>query len=80
VVCDVGEADQITAAVDKVVAKYGRIDIPVNNAFYGSAVLSYVPRDLIRQYCDSGQLQEVLADWAPTFQGYHLYYPSRRHP
>ncbi|MGO7163069.1 SDR family NAD(P)-dependent oxidoreductase [Rhizobium johnstonii] len=154
VVCDVGEADQITAAVDKVVATYGRIDILVNNAFDGSAVLSsvidlsveqlqrnfdtgpiaylrfmqacyphlreggegriinfgsmagtiglagygpcnigpainaaldgaglsYVPRDLVRQYCDSGQLHEVLADWAPTFQGYHLYYPSRRHP
>ncbi|MDE5459074.1 SDR family NAD(P)-dependent oxidoreductase, partial [Bradyrhizobium sp. CSA112] len=30
VVCDVGEADQITAAVDKVVAAYGRIDILVN--------------------------------------------------
>ncbi|MBY5569059.1 SDR family oxidoreductase [Rhizobium leguminosarum] len=42
VVCDVGEADQITAAVDKVVATYGRIDILVNNAFDGSAVLSSV--------------------------------------
>lgn len=42
VVCDVGEADQITAAVDKVVAAYGRIDILVNNAFDGSAVLSSV--------------------------------------
>ncbi|MDR9773210.1 LysR substrate-binding domain-containing protein [Rhizobium hidalgonense] len=42
--------------------------------------LAYVPRDLVRPYVDSGRLQEVLADWAPTFQGYHLYYPSRRHP
>ncbi|MBY5393499.1 SDR family oxidoreductase [Rhizobium leguminosarum] len=39
VVCDVGEADQITAAV---VATYGRIDILVNNAFDGSAVSSSV--------------------------------------
>ncbi|MQB45412.1 SDR family oxidoreductase [Rhizobium sp. ICMP 5592] len=42
VVCDVGEADQIMIAVDKVVAAYGRIDILVNNAFDGSAVLSSI--------------------------------------
>ncbi|EJZ18917.1 LysR family transcriptional regulator (plasmid) [Rhizobium sp. Pop5] len=53
---------------------------PAINAALDGAGLSYVPRDLVRQYFDSGQLQEVLADWAPTFQGYHLYYPSRRHP
>ncbi|MBY2937222.1 LysR family transcriptional regulator [Rhizobium leguminosarum] len=53
---------------------------PAINAALDGAGLSYVPRDLVRQYCDSGQLKEVLADWAPTFQGYHLYYPSRRHP
>lgn len=33
VVCDIGDPDQIKAAVDKVVAAYGRIDILVNNAF-----------------------------------------------
>ncbi|NDK49509.1 LysR family transcriptional regulator [Rhizobium laguerreae] len=53
---------------------------PAINAALDGAGLSYVPRELVRQYCDSGQLNEVLADWAPTFQGYHLYYPSRRHP
>ncbi|MBY2948835.1 LysR family transcriptional regulator [Rhizobium leguminosarum] len=53
---------------------------PAINAALDGAGLSYVPRDLVRQYCDSGQLKEVLTDWAPTFQGYHLYYPSRRHP
>ncbi|CAN7457197.1 SDR family oxidoreductase [Rhizobium rhizogenes] len=42
VVCDVGEADQIKAAADKIVAAYGRIDILMNNAFDGSAVLSSV--------------------------------------
>ncbi|MBB3138672.1 DNA-binding transcriptional LysR family regulator [Rhizobium pisi] len=50
------------------------------NAALDGAGLSYVPRDLVRHYYDSGQLKEVLVDWAPTFQGYHLYYPSRRHP
>ncbi|WP_163873106.1 LysR family transcriptional regulator [Rhizobium laguerreae] len=53
---------------------------PAINAALDGAGLSYAPRDLVRQYCDCGQLNEVLADWAPTFQGYHLYYPSRRHP
>lgn len=42
VVCDIGDAEQITAAVDKVVAAYGRIDILVNNAFDPSVVLSSV--------------------------------------
>lgn len=40
--------------------------------------LTYAPRDLAQPYLDSGQLQEVLGQWCPTFQGYHLYYPSRR--
>lgn len=33
VVCDIGDADQIKAAVAKIVAAYGGIDILVNNAF-----------------------------------------------
>lgn len=42
VVCDIADAEQITAAVDKVVATYGRIDILVNNAFDPSVVLSSI--------------------------------------
>ncbi|MDR9803088.1 LysR family transcriptional regulator [Rhizobium hidalgonense] len=53
---------------------------PAIHAALDGIGLAYVPRDLVRPYVDSGRLQEVLADWAPTFQGYHLYYPSRRHP
>jgi NAD(P)-dependent dehydrogenase (short-subunit alcohol dehydrogenase family) len=40
--CDVSDADQIKAAVGKVVATYGGIDILVNNAFDPSAVFSSV--------------------------------------
>jgi NAD(P)-dependent dehydrogenase (short-subunit alcohol dehydrogenase family) len=40
--CDVNDADQIKAAVDKVAATYGGIDILVNNAFDPSAVFSSV--------------------------------------
>jgi 3-oxoacyl-[acyl-carrier protein] reductase len=41
-VCHISDADQIKAAVDKVVAAFGRIDILVNNAFDPSAVLSSI--------------------------------------
>ncbi len=53
---------------------------PALDAALDDVGLAYAPGELARPYLDSGQLQEVLADWCPTFQGYHLYYPSRRHP
>lgn len=40
--CDVSDAAQIKAAIDKVVAAYGGIDILVNNAFDPSVVVSPV--------------------------------------
>lgn len=40
--CDIGDAEQIKAAVSKVVATYGGVDILVNNAFDPSAVFSSV--------------------------------------
>lgn len=42
--------------------------------------LAYVPEDLAKPYLEKGRLQRVLADWCPSFPGYHLYYPSRRQP
>lgn len=40
--CDVSKAEDIRAAVDQVVAAYGRIDILVNNAFDPSVVFASV--------------------------------------
>jgi DNA-binding transcriptional LysR family regulator len=40
--------------------------------------LAYVPEDQARPLIAEGRLTRVLADWCPPFQGYHLYYPSRR--
>ncbi|MHB2138982.1 SDR family NAD(P)-dependent oxidoreductase [Pseudomonas monsensis] len=42
IVCDIADPVQITAAVDKVMTAYGRIDILVNNAFDPSVVFSSV--------------------------------------
>lgn len=41
--------------------------------------LAYMPEDVAAPHVASGALVSVLDDWHPTFPGYHLYYPSRRH-
>ena len=38
-----------------------------------------VPEEMAQQHLATGRLVQVLADWMPTFEGYHLYYPSRQH-
>lgn len=53
---------------------------PALDAALDGIGLAYAPKDLVQPYLKSGQLQGVLADWCPAFQGYHLYYPSRRNP
>ena len=40
--------------------------------------LAYMPQDRVQQHVADGRLVQVLENWCPTFQGYHLYYPSRR--
>ncbi|TGR23169.1 MULTISPECIES: LysR family transcriptional regulator [unclassified Mesorhizobium] len=52
--------------------------LPLLNASLDGHGLAYLPDELSRPYIESGQLVEVLADWCPKIQGYHLYYPSRR--
>lgn len=41
--------------------------------------LACVPEEMALQHLATGRLAQVLADWMPTFEGYHLYYPSRQH-
>jgi DNA-binding transcriptional LysR family regulator len=36
--------------------------------------------DYVTEAIESGELRYVLEDWCPPFDGYHLYYPSRRQP
>ena len=40
--------------------------------------LAYLPEDMVAADLIDGCLVQVLADWCAPFQGYHLYYPSRR--
>jgi DNA-binding transcriptional LysR family regulator len=50
------------------------------NAVLAGFGLAYLPEDQVLAYLADGRLIRVLADWCPPFSGYHLYYPSRRHP
>lgn len=40
--------------------------------------LAFVPEDLVRADVEAGALQVVMEDHAPVWEGFHLYYPSRR--
>ncbi|MGO9039786.1 MAG: LysR family transcriptional regulator [Steroidobacteraceae bacterium] len=48
------------------------------NAALAGLGLAYLPEDQVRSHIAAGRLMRVLADWCPSFSGYHLYYPSRR--
>ncbi|MEZ2131543.1 MULTISPECIES: LysR family transcriptional regulator [unclassified Sinorhizobium] len=40
--------------------------------------LAYIPEEIILPYVEDGRLVRVLQKWSPYWDGYHLYYPSRR--
>jgi len=40
--------------------------------------ITLLPEDEVESYLTDGRLERVLQDWCPVFDGYHLYYPSRR--
>ncbi len=42
--------------------------------------LAFTLEDRVRAHLKSGSLIRVLRDWCPPFDGYYLYYPSRRQP
>jgi DNA-binding transcriptional LysR family regulator len=49
-------------------------------AAVAGAGLAFVPEDRVLPLISAGRLLRVLADWCPSFAGFHLYYPSRRQP
>lgn len=40
--------------------------------------LAYMPEDIALSHITRGRLVRVLEEWSPPWDGYHLYYPSRR--
>lgn len=40
--------------------------------------LGYIPEDIVLPHIRSGKLRRVLKEYSPSWDGYHLYYPSRR--
>lgn len=53
---------------------------PILKAALAGFGLAYLLEDQVHEHLADGSLIRVLADWCPPFQGYHLYYPSRRQP
>ncbi|WP_267876713.1 LysR substrate-binding domain-containing protein [Massilia genomosp. 1] len=56
---------------------YNSIVHTLNSAVDGIGLAS-VPEALAAPWLADGRLREVLADWCPYFQGFHLYFPHRR--
>ena len=52
---------------------YAMIDAALNG--YG---IAFVPEDIVADYVKSGDLALVLDEWSPLFDGYFIYYPSKR--
>lgn len=60
----------------------GQLAFNNSYAMIGAAVsgygIAYVPEDIVADRIAVGALVQVLDDWSPMFDGYFLYYPSRR--
>jgi DNA-binding transcriptional LysR family regulator len=40
--------------------------------------IAYLPENLVDRHIASGDLLLVLDEWSPLFDGYYIYFPSRR--
>jgi len=57
---------------------FNSLSLRLNSALDGLGI-AYMLEDYVMPYIEDGRLVRVLEDWCPSFPGYHLYYPSRRH-
>jgi DNA-binding transcriptional LysR family regulator len=58
---------------------FNDVDLIVAAALAGHG-LAHLPEDRFVSLLASGALIRVLEDWCEPFEGYYLYYPSRRQP
>ena len=58
---------------------FNRADLILEAAAAGHGI-AFVAEDQAKPLLAEGKLLRVLEDWCEPFDGYHLYYPSRRHP
>ena len=58
---------------------YNNMALRLQSALDGLG-LACMAEDVVKPYVADGRLIRVLDDWCPTYAGYKLYYPSRRHP
>ena len=54
------------------------VDLTLRAALDGIG-LAFLLEEHAAEYIARGDLVRVLEDWCPPFEGYFLYYPSRRH-
>jgi Transcriptional regulator len=52
--------------------------LQIKNAALAGFGLGYLPYDMVKAEIESGLLVNVLDAWCPSFNGFHLYYPSRK--
>lgn len=57
---------------------FNNLGLRLSSALAGMGI-AYLPEDQVLGAVAQGRLVRVLEDWCPSFPGYHLYYPSRRH-
>lgn len=68
-------AQQVNARVDGTLV-FNRPQQILGAALAGFG-LAYVLEDIARAHIEQGLLVPVLQDWCPSFEGYHLYYPTQ---
>lgn len=50
------------------------IQVIRNAALHGRGI-AFMPADMVQPHIEERELAQVLANWAPPFPGYYLYYP-----
>jgi DNA-binding transcriptional LysR family regulator len=57
---------------------FNNLALRISSALDGLGI-AYLPEDQAMPFLKNGRLRRVLEEWCPSFPGYHLYYPSRKH-